>query len=131
MNPGTNLLIPVAAGIGLALSFYALRVRNRALADPGYRPLCDLAAAVSCTRAFTSRFGHSFGFPNPLAGMMYYALILCLFLVYPAFIRYASIPALIFSVYLAAVSYAVQKNFCLVCTSIYLINLAIFILSAT
>ncbi|AJF61727.1 TPA: hypothetical protein HA239_01460 [Candidatus Woesearchaeota archaeon] len=121
-------MIPELSLLGLLLSVYALYVKERSK-DKKYRPLCDISRNISCTKAFSSRYYNRFLVPNPVIGGIYYTAIIALSFTYPWFVFYASIPALLFSVYLAYVSYAKQKNFCLVCSSIYLINILLFISS--
>ena len=63
---------------------------TRTLADPEYRPLCDLDEGVSCSVAFNSSYGRGFGFvhklvggdedhwlvqPNPVYGLAFYSLM--------------------------------------------------------
>src|SRR3989344_3167230 len=117
------MIIQILAISGLLLSGYALYVKGRAESDKDYSPLCDFNEHISCTKAFLSKEGSLTGFPNPLLGIIFYAVIFILdVLQYSNTLWYLSIVALIASVYLADTSYFKQKNFCLVCTAIYLIN---------
>ena len=117
------MIIQILAISGLLLSGYALYVKGRAESDKDYYPLCDLNEHISCTKAFLSREGSLTGFPNPLIGIIFYAVIFILdAMQYSNTLWYLSLIALMASVYLADISYFRQKNFCLVCTAIYLIN---------
>ena len=122
-----NFVIPIAAILGFVLSGYALVVRRKVTTDPTHRPLCDISASVSCSKAFASRYGVTIGVPNPVAGMLYYPLVLAIFQLKPACLIYLAVPALIVTLYLAVVSYLIQRNFCLVCSAIYVVNLVIII----
>ncbi len=109
--------------LGFVLSGYAFYVRSRALASRAYKPLCDLHPQVSCTRAFTSTYGSTAGLPNPVYGVIFYVVLYAA--VVSGFWRmaaYLSVLAVVASLYLAYLSYARQRNFCLVCTSVYFIN---------
>ena len=119
MNP-----ISIFAIIGSILSFYALYVKWKAH-DKKYKPLCDFKENISCTKAFTSRYGKLAVLPNPLYGLFFYTLLF--FLIDYAF--YFGLIALPITIYLAYVSYVKQKNFCLICNGIYLINILILIFS--
>lgn len=116
--------------IGILLSCYALYVKKTAERYRKYKPLCDLAENISCTKAFMSKEGSLTGLPNPVYGLAYYILVFIATMYYQKeLIFYLSIIAFATSLYLAYISYFKQKNFCLVCSSIYLINILIFAFS--
>ncbi|XP_044089364.1 vitamin K epoxide reductase complex subunit 1 isoform X2 [Neovison vison] len=58
-NPGWARLALCLAGLGLSL--YALHVKAARARDRDYRALCDVGAAISCSRVFSSRLP-----PGPL-----------------------------------------------------------------
>eukprot|EP00163_Fabomonas_tropica_P010918 TRINITY_DN2125_c0_g1_i2.p1 TRINITY_DN2125_c0_g1~~TRINITY_DN2125_c0_g1_i2.p1 ORF type:complete len:156 (-),score=8.80 TRINITY_DN2125_c0_g1_i2:60-527(-) len=117
--------IKLLAFIGLALSVYTLYVEYRMSLDPGYQALCDLGAHVSCTKAFSSSFGHIAYLPNAVYGVIFYFAVfwfnsehyygllfpLCCF-------------AALGSVFLAGVLIHL-RDFCIVCFSIYIVNFAL------
>jgi vitamin-K-epoxide reductase (warfarin-sensitive) len=122
--------IEILSFIGLILSVYALNVRVKASAskDKSYKPLCDVSERVSCTKAFSSSYGKTFGMPNPVYGIILYMIIIVLaFLSREDIMRYFIYFMLLASVWLAYVSYIKQKNFCVVCSGIYLINILLFL----
>lgn len=105
--------------LGVFLSLYALWVERRQ--GPA---ACDIGERISCTRAFRSPYGRILGVPNALIGLLFYGAVLFLG-PHPLL----TIPALFATVALAYISYVVQRNFCLVCTAAYLVNVALFIQS--
>lgn len=109
--------------IGLVLSFYAVYVRNRSIEDKGYKPFCDINKHISCTKAFRSRHYQTFYFPNTVYGIIYYFIALIMSNRYPHYLFYLSLAVLYPTVYLMYISYIKQKNFCIVCSCIYLINI--------
>ena len=120
----------ILSASGILFSLYALYVKYRASRSKHYKPLCDINEHISCTRAFTSRYGSIAILPNPLYGLLFYAAMIALdFLGYLNAIVYLALFSAIGSVYLAYLSYYKQKNFCLVCTAIYLTNIALLISS--
>ncbi len=123
-------MIQALTVFGFLLSFYALLVKWKAEARKNYRPLCDINEYISCTKAFTSKYGNIAGLPNPAYGMMFYALVFVL-RVYQlhTYVLILSVCAVLGSVYLAYLSYCKQRNFCLVCTAIYVINILLFVAS--
>ncbi len=120
----------IVAVVGALLSLYALKVERKMSTAGSYRAVCDINDHVSCTKAFSSPYGHVFGVPNSLLGLGFYAFVLVVsFTVYSAYLVYFTTPSLLFSVYLAYLSYVKMKNYCLVCNGIYLINILLLVLS--
>ncbi|HLD02323.1 MAG TPA: vitamin K epoxide reductase family protein, partial [Candidatus Nanoarchaeia archaeon] len=80
--------------------------------------------------AFLSKEGALTGLPNPIYGLAFYVIIFAATMYFQKeLILYLSAIAVVASLYLAYISYFKQKNFCLVCSSIYLINILIFAFS--
>jgi uncharacterized membrane protein len=117
--------------LGLLLSLYSFYVERKITKNKKYSPVCDISSNVSCTKAFTSKYGHVFVVSNSLLGMGFYLVALLLaFSSLSSFIFYMALPSMLMTLYLAYVSFFVQKNFCLVCSTIYLVNLIILVLSS-
>ena len=116
--------------LGFVLCAYSLHVMNNLRKYKSYKPLCDVKENISCSKAFTSKYGYLTGFPNPIYGLVFYTIIFISTLYYNTrLILYLSMLSVAFSLYLAYISYFKQKNFCLVCSTIYLINLLILLMS--
>ena len=114
---------------GFLISAYALYVRDKLLKTPSYTPICDIRARISCSKALGSQYSKTLGIPNPLAGILFYLLLLVLSFSYMHLVIYPAAAAVLFSLYLAYISYIKQKNFCLVCTLTYLVNIALLVLA--
>ena len=115
--------------IGFLLSCYALIVEIK-LKNKKYKAFCDFTEKMSCSKAFSSSYGRIALLPNSLYGIFFYLLILYLaYFNYLNYILYLSILSFIGSILLAYVSYFKLKNFCLVCTSIYIVNILLLIVS--
>jgi len=122
--------IQILAVLGFVISIYALQVKFKIDKDKGYKPLCDISKKISCTKSFGSTYGSLAGLPNPVGGLVFYAIVL--FLVAYAnitLIFYLSIVAVLASLYLAYVSYFILRSYCVVCTSIYIINILLLYFS--
>ena len=107
--------------IGFGLSLYAFIVQKEKK-----KRMCDLSKNVSCTKAFNSKEAYLFGFSNTILGMLGYPLLYMIFLL--GFLEFgfvASVTAGLMSIYLGYVSYVKQRNFCLVCTAIYVVNISL------
>ncbi|MDD9953106.1 MAG: hypothetical protein OXR66_02115 [Candidatus Woesearchaeota archaeon] len=121
-------MLIVLATLGILISIYALYVEKHANAKD-YRAFCDVHDNISCTRSLTSKESRTFGWHNATYGLIFYALIIVLTYTYAQFIFPLALISVLYSAYLAYVQYVKQKNFCLVCTLSYLINLGILALS--
>ncbi|MBI2452438.1 hypothetical protein HYV50_05180 [Candidatus Pacearchaeota archaeon] len=122
--------IIILSAIGFLLSIYAFYVKKNHEKNKSYKPFCDISKKFSCTKAFSSKHGNLIGVSNTLFGIIFYPIVFIFALLNQAqLIFFLSIPALLASLYLAYLSYIKMKNFCLVCSLIYLINFLIFIFS--
>jgi vitamin-K-epoxide reductase (warfarin-sensitive) len=120
----------ILATIGLALSFYALHVEQYAGRKKGYQAVCDINEELSCTRAFTSDYGQTWGVSNAVYGVFFYLIVLMLSIANESgYILVLSLCAVIGSMYLAYVQYGKLKTLCVVCTAIYLVNILLLIFS--
>ncbi len=128
MTPWT--IVGALAAIGLILSAYAYYVERKARRTPQYKPFCNFSARISCTKAFLSPYGHLFGASNSLLGIAFYAMILLVALTKQSTAMIALATAgLLATLVLAYLSYMRQRNFCLVCSAVYAINIALFVLA--
>ncbi|MBI2147210.1 hypothetical protein HYU19_01905 [Candidatus Woesearchaeota archaeon] len=119
----------IIAAIGFLVSAYAFSVEQR-MKQKGFSPACDLRSNISCTKAFGSRYGHLGILPNSLYGMVFYAVVLALLwhgLLSVVF--YLSLLSLPGTAYLIYASYFKLKNFCVVCSAIYAVNIALAVAS--
>ena len=115
--------------IGLILSIYALYVIKKSK-KKSYKPLCDISKNISCTKSFSSKEGKLAVLPNPWYGTLFYSIILILIsLNQIKIIFFLSIFIGLITTYLAYISYIKQRNFCVVCTGIYIINFFLLIFS--
>ena len=125
-----NSTLFILSVLGLFLSCYALYVEWKTKKTRHYHAICDFSNHFSCSTAFTSPYGKLFGLPNAFYGILLYTLLtlLSVYALIP-FIFYLAVLACISSVGLAYISYYKLKNFCAVCTSIYIINIALLLVS--
>lgn len=130
---GVKIAFQLTAAVGFLASLYAFNVRRKVLKSDSYSPVCDISDRISCSKAFGSDYSKTLGVPNPLAGLLYYSAMALLpfFEMSLQYLFYLTLPPVVFSVYLAYISYVRQKNFCLVCSFIYLVNLALALLAVS
>ena len=123
------LVFQVITVCGFLISLYALYVRHKVLKAPTYSPICDIRANISCSKALGSRYSKTMGVPNPLAGLLFYILVFIMSFSYIHLVIYPVLASVLFSLYLAYISYIKQKNFCLVCTMTYVVNIALLVIA--
>jgi uncharacterized membrane protein/protein-disulfide isomerase len=129
----------VAALAGLAFAAASTWIHYRILHDPFYSSVCDVNATVSCTQAYTSRFGSFAGVPIALLGVLYFAFILGLIALCQrsatarqnllGYVFVASTIGLAGVLYLAYASFVVLQTVCLLCVGTYAAVVALFLIS--
>jgi vitamin-K-epoxide reductase (warfarin-sensitive) len=125
-----TFLINLFAFIGFVLSLYSFYVERKLIVSSNYHPICDINDKVSCSKAFTSRYGKLGGLSNSVYGVLFYLIIF--FLVYVGnfeLLFYLSLLGFLGSLVLAYLLYFKLEDFCLVCSSIYLVNFLLFLFS--
>ena len=122
--------IQILAVLGFLLSVYAFKTEQNIKKHKKYKALCDFNKEVSCSKTFSSKYSHVAGFSNSLAGIFFYILIFVLAAFnFQNYIFYLAVLSFLGSIYLAYLSFFKLKNFCLICTFIYLINILLLIVS--
>ncbi|HIH23412.1 TPA: vitamin K epoxide reductase family protein [Candidatus Woesearchaeota archaeon] len=121
------LAITIISIIGLAFSAYAIMEERKVRKDATYKPVCDINDRISCSKAFTSEYGKTFGISNSYGGIVFYTTILLAAYVAPQFVLPLAAVSVLGSVYLGYLQYFKLRTFCVVCTSIYAINIALLI----
>ncbi len=118
------------AGLGLIISLYAYYIEQKIAQNAHYKAACDLSDIVSCSKPITSAYGKLFGISNAVLGMLYYALIMVLVLLHSKMVLYiAALIAFLFSFYLAWLLYFRIRAFCILCTTTYIINIILLLLT--
>lgn len=111
---------------GFLLSAYAFSVEQSLKKDQKFKAVCDLSERMSCTRAFTSKYGKIFGISNSLFGIIFYATIFVLaYFGLSNFSFYLIVASAIATIYLIYALFFKVKTFCSVCFAIYLLNFSL------
>ncbi|MFD7437195.1 vitamin K epoxide reductase family protein [Streptomyces sp. NPDC059861] len=71
------LLLVVTGVAGLLASWVITLDKFKLLEDPDFTPGCSLNPVVSCGSVMESDQAAAFGFPNPLLGLVAYAIVIC------------------------------------------------------
>ena len=131
-------LMTAFALLGLGASTYSTWVHYRILNDPTYvESVCDVSATVSCTAAYSSRFGYFAGVPVAIFGTLFFVFVLFL-IAWSArsavtrdnlagYVFAASTIGLAAVLYLAYASYFILGVVCLACLTTYAAVIGLFL----
>ena len=130
----------LAAAIGLAAAGASTWVHHQVLTDPAYASFCDVNSSLSCTSAYTSRYGSVAGV---LGGAARDAVLRrhpaaarrgldrsALRAGAPGYVFVAAIVGLAAVFYLGYASLVVLKNVCLLCVATYVAVIGLFVSAA-
>ncbi len=140
MSKTAARLVLLCAVAGLLASGAAAYVHYRMLTDPAYVSFCDVSATVSCTEAYTSRFGTFHGIPVALFGAIWFAFATLLALTavmarpaaaesVPGYLFAGSTLALAVVLYLGYASFVILKVVCLLCLTTYAAVIGLFLIT--
>lgn len=122
--------IMVLASAGFIISLYAYFVERKVMADASYKPACDLSDRISCTKPLTSEYSKLFFVSNTVAGMIFYAIVAGASFFDAIFLlQLLAVIGILTSAILGYLLYVKIKAICLLCTSLYIINLLLFLIS--
>lgn len=122
-----NIIIGLAA-LGFVISLYTYLIEQKIRNNSEYKPVCDISDRISCSKVINSEYSNIFFFSNAIAGMLFYAGVVILALLsLTQLLLIASIASCVFTCYLAYLLYFKIKSYCILCTSLYIINFAILI----
>ena len=125
--------------LGLGAAAESTRVHYRILNNPAYESICDVNATVSCTEAYTSRFGSFAGVPVAIFGLLFFAFVLGLIAWslkspvtrdnLPGYVFASSTIGLAAVLYLGYASYFILNVVCLLCLTTYVAVIGLFVIS--
>ena len=125
--------------LGLGASAASTWVHYRILNDPTYASFCDVNATLSCTDAYTSRFGAVGGVPVAVFGLLFFAFVLGLMAWsrmsavtrdnLPGYVFALSTVGLAVVLYLGYASYFILNVVCVLCVAAYVAVIGLFIVS--
>ncbi|EPH40394.1 vitamin K epoxide reductase family protein [Streptomyces aurantiacus] len=74
---GLALLLVLTGAAGLLASWVITLDKFKLLQDPDYVPGCSMNPVVACGSIMKSEQAAAFGFPNPMLGLVAYAVVCC------------------------------------------------------
>lgn len=140
MSTTAARLALVCALVGLGAASAAAYVHYHILADPTYTSFCDVNATVSCTEAYSSRFGSFAGIPVAVFGAIWFAFAALLSVAgmsarpaaresVPGYLFAGSTLGLAVILYLGYASFVLLKVVCVLCLITYAAVIGLFLVS--
>ncbi|NYV73633.1 MULTISPECIES: vitamin K epoxide reductase family protein [Streptomyces] len=74
---GFGVLLAITGALGVLASWIITMDKFHLLEDPDFTPACSLNPIFSCKNIMQSDQASVFGFPNPLLGLVTYAVVVC------------------------------------------------------
>ena len=126
-----TLIFMILTIIGFCIALYAYITDKKIKQEPDYKPVCDISERISCTKPMKSKYSTMFFISNSFAGMLFYAsiAILAIFNNIKLIFIISSLGA-IATCFFAYLLFFKIRSLCIICISLYIINIAIFILAA-
>lgn len=122
------IIVLILALIGLAVSAYGIMVERNIQQSTLYKPTCDISSKISCSRPMLSEYNKMLGISNIWASALYYCVIIALALIHlPLITLIAAGAGVAMSMVFAYILYFKIQSLCLICTSLYIINIALLI----
>jgi uncharacterized membrane protein/predicted DsbA family dithiol-disulfide isomerase len=125
--------------VGFVVSGVLTYLHLRTVADPrGYESFCNIRPDVNCDAVALSKFAVVLGVPNSVYGALFYVLVAAVAASGFSVVRNRVVRltghmfvlttgALLYSFYLGGISYFRLKTLCILCTALYAVNLALFL----
>jgi vitamin-K-epoxide reductase (warfarin-sensitive) len=118
----------ILATLGVIISLYGMFVEYKVRREMNYHAACDITNTISCTKSFVSPYSKLLGISNIIICMIFYCAMLFFALLHNAaatmllaWIGFAG--ALVYGYVL----YFKVKALCLICTSLYIINILLVV----
>jgi len=122
------IFVVIIAAVGLAISLYGMMVERKVKQNMQYKAACDISDTVSCTKSFTSPYNKLLGFSNIVACLLYYVAMMFFGMIGNAVaVTVLAWAGLLVTIYFAYILYFKVKTICLICTSLYIVNIALVI----
>lgn len=120
--------ILVLAAVGFCISLYACFVEAKIKNDATYKPACDINDRISCSAPLRSQYSNIFYFSNSVIGMAYYLLVgILAWFALPMLLMLSTAGGVLVSLVLGYLLYFRIKSVCIVCTSLYIVNILLFL----
>ncbi|MFI9232927.1 vitamin K epoxide reductase family protein [Streptomyces rimosus] len=133
---GLAWLLVVTSALGLLASWVITLDKIELLKDPNFKPACSLSPIVSCGSVMQSPQAEVFGFPNPVAGLIAFGVVIGIGVGLLAGARYrawywiglniGTLAGSVFCMWLMSQSLYVINSLCLWCTLTWCVTILMF-----
>jgi vitamin-K-epoxide reductase (warfarin-sensitive) len=122
------VVIMVLAVLGMIISLYTNVLEQKIKKTPSYKPVCDLSDTISCTKPMKSKYASIFYISNAWLAFAFYVLVFVFAALHQqTFLLITVIVGCLMSCYFAYLLYFKIKALCLLCTSMYVINVLLLV----
>ena len=122
------IIIMILAALGMIISLYTNVLEQKIKKMPSYRPMCDISDAISCTKPMKSKYASLFYISNAWLAFAFYALVFVFAALHQqTFLLITVIAGCLVSCIFAYLLYFKIKSLCILCTSMYVINVLLLI----
>ncbi len=122
------LIIMLIALLGLIISLYSYWVERQLLQNVNYKPACDISDHISCSKPFASIYSAVLGISNTVVSIMFYTSMFWLAVGdFNKLLFIGATVSVLFSLYLAYLLYFKIRSLCLICTSLYIVNILLLV----
>ncbi|MEK6920496.1 MAG: vitamin K epoxide reductase family protein [Nanoarchaeota archaeon] len=117
---------------GFLFSLYSFYIEKKIEKNKNYKAVCDISDSISCSAAAKSDYSRLGGIANSIKGLFYYPVLGLLALFgHTALVFYLSLASIFMTFYLMYVSYFKLKNYCIICSGVYIVNILLLYFSYT
>ncbi|MER7396686.1 vitamin K epoxide reductase family protein [Streptomyces sp. NPDC000151] len=130
------LLLVITGALGLLAAWVITLDKFKLLEDPSFKPACSINPIISCGNIMKSAQAGVFGFPNPMAGLVGFGVVIAVGMAVLAGARFkawywiglniGTLLGTVFCMWLMSQSLYVINSLCLWCTLTWLVTILMF-----
>ncbi|WP_030251649.1 vitamin K epoxide reductase family protein [Streptomyces violens] len=130
------LLLVITGALGLLAAWVITLDKFKLLEDPAFKPACSINPIISCGNIMKSAQAGVFGFPNPMAGLVGFGVVIAVGMAVLAGARFkawfwiglnvGTLLGTVFCMWLMGQSLYVINSLCLWCTLTWLVTILMF-----
>ncbi|MFC6065617.1 vitamin K epoxide reductase family protein [Streptomyces ochraceiscleroticus] len=130
------LLLVITGALGLLAAWVITLDKFKLLEDPNFKPACSINPIISCGNIMKSAQAEVFGFPNPMAGLVGFGVVIAIGMAVLAGARFkawywiglniGTLLGTVFCMWLMSQSLYVINSLCLWCTLTWLVTILMF-----
>ncbi|MGI5467684.1 vitamin K epoxide reductase family protein [Streptomyces sp. CA-132043] len=130
------LLLVITSALGLLAAWVITLDKFKLLEDPTFKPACSINPIISCGNIMKSAQAGVFGFPNPMAGLVGFGVVMAIGMAVLAGARFkawywiglniGTLLGTVFCMWLMSQSLYVINSLCLWCTLTWLVTILMF-----